>query len=157
MKRIFANIFFSVSLFGATAFQPAWAVTAPDPDLTPGQLCTSQDPNFMGYYYSEHIARCNRNVGTAEKLKVAAAYGNIPQAEWHNYEFDHLLPLCAGGSDDIKNLWPQPIDEAHLKDKIEDQVCLGMSAGTMTQAEAVQKIRDFFDQSPGSKGGGKTQ
>jgi phage pi2 protein 07 len=40
---------------------------------------------------------------------------------------DHLIPLGIGGADDESNLWPQPYDEAILKDKLEwhmrDLVC----------------------------------
>jgi hypothetical protein len=85
------------------------ANTQPDANKTPGVLCTPQDQNFQGYDYPEHIARCNRNVGIQEKQTIAQEYGSIPESEWPQYEFDHLIPLCAGGSDDIGNLWPQPI------------------------------------------------
>ena len=125
----------------------AKAVTQPDPQMTPGVLCSEQDPNFMGLYYKEKIPRCKRNVNTQEKVLIASRYGNIPQSDWPNYEFDHLIPLCAGGSDDVRNLWPQPrTDKDSLeKDKLEDQICIQMTAGTLTQAQAVQKIHDFFN------------
>ncbi len=139
LSKLFILFIFSIS-FG----QHAFAVTSPDPAKTPGVLCTKDDPNFKGYDYPEHIARCNRNVNTNDKLKIAAEYGNIPQSEWPQYEFDHMIPLCAGGSDDIKNLWPQPITEAHQKDVLENNICLAMQAGTLTQAQAVQKVRDWF-------------
>lgn len=116
----------------------------PDPKLTPGVLCTEKDQNFSVLRYAEKIPYCNRNVSEDEKLKIAKEYGNIPKAKWKLYEFDHLIPLCAGGSDDIGNLWPQPISEAKEKDKVEDFVCAQMKAGKMTQAQAVQKIRDWF-------------
>jgi len=136
------------SMFTAIAIllssQVTFAITQPNWTQTPGVLCSSHDPNFDTYDYPEHIARCTRNVGDQEKTQIAKAYGNIPKANWSKYEFDHLLPLCAGGSDDIHNLWPQPIDEAHLKDVIEDEVCSGMRAGTLTQAQAVQKVHDWF-------------
>ena len=123
----------------------AWSlVSQPNWNVTPGVLCSASDPNFSNYDYPEHIARCNRNVNTAEKDQIAGEYGNIPKADWPQYEFDHLIPLCAGGSDDIGNLWPQPIDDAHKKDVLEDQICIAMKAGTMTQAEAVQKVHDWF-------------
>jgi len=124
-------------IFVFASSQPNWK-------LTPGVLCTSEDPNFDKYDYPENIARCSRNVDTEEKDQVAAEYGNIPRSSWSEYEFDHLIPLCAGGSDDIKNLWPQPIDEAHDKDKLENEVCLGLRAGTLKQADAVKQIYDWF-------------
>ena len=139
MSKLLVLVF---CLFGATGF----AAAIPNSELTPGALCTPNDPNFEGYAYPERIARCIRNIGIDEKIKVAALYGNIPQQQWKNYEFDHLIPLCAGGSNDIQNLWPQPITEAHEKDHLEDAVCKAMSAGKMTQAQAVQKIWAFFKQ-----------
>jgi hypothetical protein len=40
---------------------------------------------------------------------------------------DHLIPLGIGGADTDNNLWPQPKEEAELKDKLEwrmrDMVC----------------------------------
>ena len=132
----------SVVLFFGS-FVSAASYTAPDPAITPGVLCTAADPNFSGLAYPEQIPKCNRNVNDAEKIEVANLYGGIPRTEWKNYEFDHLIPLCAGGSDDPKNLWPQPIGPAHEKDKIEVDVCIQLRAGTMTQVAAVQKIRDW--------------
>ncbi|MBC7538139.1 MAG: hypothetical protein H7281_04920 [Bacteriovorax sp.] len=137
-------IFMLVSISSLTLSLQAFAFVVPNSSNTPGVLCSPTDPNFRGYDYPEHIARCNRNVGNEEKLKIAAAYGNIPQGQWPQYEFDHMIPLCAGGSDDIGNLWPQPIAEAHQKDVLENDICLAMKAGTMTQAQAVQKVRNWF-------------
>ncbi len=109
--------------------------------------CSAGDPNFSNYDYPEKIARCDRNVSTTEKAQVAHDYG-VPKSEWSNYEFDHLIPLCAaGGSDDPKNiLAPAASRSARKKDKVESRVCRGMAAGTMTQAEAVQAIHDWFNQ-----------
>lgn len=140
------SLILSVLLLGSVTLpQTSFAFITPNASQTPGLLCTPSDPNFQNYDYPEHIARCVRNVGTDEKLKIAAAYGNIPQSEWPNYEFDHLIPLCAGGSDDIRNLWPQPISEAHKKDVLENDICLAMKAGTLTQAQAIQKVHDWFN------------
>jgi hypothetical protein len=134
--------FLGICLFSlsASAFQ------TPNEQLTPGVLCTASDPDFDNYDYAEHIARCTRNVSREEKLEVAASYGNIPQSQWPKYEFDHLIPLCAGGSDDIGNIWPQPLAEAHKKDVVEDRVCRGMRAGTITQAEAIAEIHAWFNE-----------
>jgi hypothetical protein len=43
-----------------------------------------------------------------------------------NFEADHLLPLCAGGANDLRNLWPQPRGVAmgaETKDRLEWEVC----------------------------------
>lgn len=112
----------------------------PDPELTPGLLCTSKDPDFDGYRYPSHVAHCKRNVSSAEKDKVAKQYGGILRSDYSKYEFDHLIPLSAGGGNDVRNLWPQPLSEAYEKDKVENEVYNGLKKGTMTQAQAVAKI-----------------
>lgn len=119
---------------------------APDPNRTPGVLCTKTDPDFERYDYPEKIARCARNVSRSDKQTVAENYGGIPESRWERYEFDHLIPLCAGGSDDLRNLWPQPIGQARRKDQVEVEVCVAMKAGRMTQKQAVQRILGWFKQ-----------
>lgn len=122
----------------------AQAFVAPDPTKTPGAVCQPSDPDFKGYDYPEHVVRCNRDILQNEKLQVAKNYGNIPQSSWAEYEFDHMIPLCAGGANSISNLWPQPIAEAHQKDVLENDICLAMKAGTLKQADAIRKVRDWF-------------
>jgi protein tyrosine phosphatase (PTP) superfamily phosphohydrolase (DUF442 family) len=120
-------------------------VAQPNWSLTPGNLCTPTDPNFKEYRYPEHIAYCNRNVTQQMKQQVAASY-NVPQSTWSNYEFDHLIPLCIGGDSSVDNLWPQPrgATESDGKDKLENELFNQMSAGTIKQKDAVQKIYDWF-------------
>ena len=141
MQKSISFIIFLTSFF-ISAY--SHAVSGPNWALTPGALCTSNDPDFQGFDYPEKIARCNRNISINEKQIVAKNYGGLAEKEWSKYEFDHLLPLCAGGSNSLQNLWPQPIAEAHLKDVLENEICLAMRAGTMSQATAVQKVRDWF-------------
>lgn len=122
------------------------ARVGPDLSFTPGHLCTPADPNFKEYRYPEHIAYCQRNVTQQMKQQVAAHYG-IPQADWGNYEFDHLLPLAIGGDSSVDNLWPQPRgnpDGSDGKDKLELDLYNQMKAGTVTQAEAVRQIYAWF-------------
>ncbi len=130
--------------FNFIAHLSASASILPDPALTPGVLCTSTDPDFKDFEYPAKVARCNRNISDTEKTEVAKNYGNIPRADWPKYEFDHYMPLCAGGSNSPQNLWPQPIAEAKQKDVVEVEVCTGLRAGTMTQDQALQKIHDWF-------------
>ncbi len=111
----------------------------PNPEWTPGLFCTASDPDFVGYRYEVHIPYCRRHVTESEKDDVARLYG-IPKADYSKYEFDHFIPLSAGGSDSPKNIWPQPLAEAKEKDKVEEAVYEGLRKGTMTQAEAEEKL-----------------
>ena len=126
------------------SFGPRAEATQPDLSRTPGFLCSPSDPDFSAYRYSAQIPYCGRNVSYSEKLMVAQAYG-IPESEWVNYEFDHLIPLNAGGSNDIRNIWPQPIAEARLKDQVEQQTYDGLRNRSLTQAQAVQMIWDWIN------------
>lgn len=130
------NIFSLAAAFGAVA---------PDWRITPGVVCTKSDPDFNDYDYPEQIARCKRHVTVEMKLVVAENYGDIPRSQWNRYEFDHLYPLCAGGSNDIGNLWPQPLAQAKKKDVLEHEICLGLREGTLTQAEALRRVRVWFE------------
>jgi len=123
------------------------STSQPDPRVTPGAICTVNDPDFDSLEYPEQIARCKRNFSESKKTTVARVY-NIPKSKWSDYEFDHLIPLCAGGSNDVRNVWPEPIDHAHKKDVIEDEVCRGMRAGTMGQKEAIATVFTWIQNNP---------
>jgi hypothetical protein len=74
----------------------------PDPKLTPGDVfeVTAADICIPGY--SKKV----RNVPAALKRQAYALYG-ISTWKTGDYEVDHLIPLSLGGSNSIKNLWPQ--------------------------------------------------
>ncbi|MDE3096656.1 MAG: HNH endonuclease [Chloroflexota bacterium] len=100
----------------------------PNPTLTPGDVIAGVTPAQVctpGY------ARSVRFVPASEKIRVYAEYGVSAHA-YGAYEVDHLVPLELGGSNDIKNLWPQPavpVPGFHEKDDLElrlhDLVCRG--------------------------------
>jgi hypothetical protein len=136
MKKIIFLFTFTMSMSIAFAIQP-------NAKVTPGELCTESNPDFVGYRYKAHLAYCKRNVSQDEKIKIAQIY-HIPKNEWHKYEFDHLIPLNAGGDSNITNIWPQPHLEALEKDKVELEVFNGLSNGTLTQEEAVQIIMNWI-------------
>ena len=137
---------FMVLVYAAFLFSAphCFAIGGPKKDFTPGYLCTKHDKDFKGFDYPSKIARCTRNVTKTLKRKVAEIY-DVDESDWPQYEFDHLIPLCAGGSNDYRNLWPQMLDEAHEKDKLENKICNGLKEGTMTQDEAVDAVWEWFD------------
>lgn len=117
----------------------------PDPKLTPGatlnvpirQLC---EP---GYVTKEKV----RSVSESEKRAVFSEYHitNKPGV----YEIDHLISLELGGSNDIKNLWPQSYKtqpwNAHTKDKLEDWMAASVrhNLNNYGDARAEQLLKQY--------------
>jgi hypothetical protein len=74
----------------------------PDSKLTPGDTLevTTQDICIPGY--TQKI----RNVPIAVKKKVYEEYGIATHGP-REFEVDHLIPLELGGSNSLRNLWPE--------------------------------------------------
>lgn len=118
--------------------------TEPDPVLTPGAVRTVNRDEIVGVNTATV-----RNVTGAEKLAVYRRYGMtgphsvIPGTDHlPPHECDHRVPLCAGGSNDVSNLWIQAGSgpwNFHDKDRLEDATCQKLKKGLVTveQAQAV--------------------
>ena len=103
--RVFAFLLFLAQ--AVLAGQPTPIL--PDPKLTPGDTfdVSAQDVCVPGY------AKKVRAVPAWLKRQAYAEYG-ITEYKTGDYEVDHLIPLSLGGSNSIRNLWPQSIG---FKDK----------------------------------------
>ncbi len=110
----------------------------PDARCTPGgtfrvgrsQVCRS------GY------SRSVRNVSPAEKAAVYARYG-IRHHGPFSYEVDHLIPLELGGSNALRNLWPEPYGGragARVKDRLENALHRAVCAGRLGLRGAQHEI-----------------
>lgn len=117
----------------------------PDPAMTPGDVIegiTKDDVCTPGY--SKKV----RNVPKRVKDQVYRQYGR-QKAEGICCEVDHLVSLELGGSNDVKNLWPElyePRPGAYEKDKVEDHLHHEVCKGTITLAEAQKEIaRDWYE------------
>jgi hypothetical protein len=74
-------------------------------------------------------------------------YGYPVGTNPRDFEEDHREPLELGGAPrDLSNLWPQPLDEAHAKDRLETAVKRDVCAGhiTLEQGQAIF-FGDFWD------------
>jgi hypothetical protein len=77
--------------------------------------------------------------------EVMLRYG-LPPGPHPDYEIDHLIPLCLGGSDEFSNLWPQPrrtIEpewNAEAKDRLERLICQMVCDGQLDIATAQEEI-----------------
>lgn len=107
---------------------------AVDTDLTTAHLC---DKAF-------HTATA-RHVTQSEKVKSCRAYGQLTGCPGKGYELDHLISIELGGSNDITNLWPQPVDAPgvvgyHTKDVVENRAHAAVCKGTLTLKQAQDGI-----------------
>lgn len=101
----------------------------PDPACTPGDAIpnvAAKDICVSGYTATV------RNVPNSIKAQVFKEYGMDNKNAPCPCEIDHFISLELGGSNDIKNLWPEPYanpEGARVKDQVENylrrQVCLG--------------------------------
>jgi hypothetical protein len=83
-----------------------------------------------------------RNVPPSESTRVCARYRlrRVPYA----HEVDHLISLELGGSNSIKNLWPEPYAGtwgARTKDKLENKLHALVCAGKLTLIAAQRAIK----------------
>jgi hypothetical protein len=77
------------------------------------------------------------------RREVYREYGIAERPRVGEYEVDHLVPLEAGGSNDIANLWPEaaePRPGFHEKDKVENYLHDAVCAGAITLPEAQRAI-----------------
>jgi len=91
----------------------------PDANLTPGavatvtvsQVCVADEP-------------VERRPPPSVQQAVFHEYG-MDGAPEQEYEVDHLITPALGGTDDIRNLWPESYSSdwnAHVKDELEDHL-----------------------------------
>lgn len=122
-----------------TAQRDSIAPILPDTLKTPGAVLpvTREDICMPGY------AKKIRNVPAAVKRRVYASYG-ITHREPGEYEVDHLISLELGGSNSIRNLWPQSFRtrpwNARVKDALENELHLEVCAGTLDLQTAQRDI-----------------
>lgn len=112
---------------------------APNPELTPGQLCERHNPHFKEFRYKERIPYCRRAVSPQTKSRIYELYG-ISAAKRVNYTIDHLIPLSAGGDNSPENLWPEHMDVKRLRYNLEVRVYNQLRRGEITQDQALQII-----------------
>lgn len=113
--------------------------TLPNAQLTPGDVLTTDVQTICVPGYTQTV----RNVPQAVKEQVYREYG-IASHQPGEYEVDHLISLELGGSNSIRNLWPEsylarPLN-AHVKDALEDRLHDLVCAGTLPIQTAQKAI-----------------
>jgi hypothetical protein len=170
MKRLLSAFAVAFLLISVPAF--AQDHQLPDKNKTPGAILTMvpddkaascltdlmgdaveiDDPITQEMICTPGYSKCIRNVSAATKRAVYKAYGD-PDGNHHGYcdvdqgcEVDHLISIEIGGSNDRKNLWPQPYSglafNAHVKDRLENWYHANICSGDVSLATAQKEISD---------------
>lgn len=138
-RAVFVLVAFLISSLGFAKGFPI----SPDVRLTPGSLCGKADT----HRYPEGIAYCERDVNTNLKKVVIKTYDSqlgysVGEMNRQDFKIDHFIPLCAGGSNEKRNLWPQHKSVYQVTDPLEPLLCEKMAQGLLRQAEAIKLIRE---------------
>lgn len=136
----------TILLFGVAAILSAQtahyrhdgAALLPDSRVTPGTATNATAAELCNPKF--HTASV-RHVTEAEKRLACREYGVSP-CDRH-VEIDHLISLELGGSNDIRNLWPepyQPAPGARTKDVLENRLHRMVCGGQMSLKDAQRVI-----------------
>jgi len=125
------------------AYRPAMQVTIPNAVLTPGVAAAYSRDEVC----NDNLPK-NKTVSVSVRRRVLGAYG-IRSLDPEAYEVDYLITPALGGSDDIRNLWPQPYSStawnARVKDALEDRLHQLVCSGDLDLATAQRDIsRDWI-------------
>ncbi len=97
----------------------------PSDASTPGAIGSTDVDDVCGRGPDGRTYSQRHRQTTAEMKRDAyETYG--VQRNGRDFEVDHRVPLCIGGADDQRNLWPQEGFERpnyHDKDRLEERVC----------------------------------
>lgn len=123
---------------GAFGDNGAGRAVLPDPALTPGATLPVTTDDICVPGYSKKV----RNVPKSVKEDVYDEYHVKPKPGEH-FEVDHLISLELGGSNSVRNLWPEPYegsDNAHIKDRLENRLHRDVCTNVMPLAQAQRAI-----------------
>jgi hypothetical protein len=111
----------------------------PDHELTPGVARAISTSDVCHISYSDDA----RLVSASTQEKVLQEYG-IDDAQARNYELDYLISPQLGGTDDIRNLWPEPQSatewNSRTKDALEERLHQLVCDGSIDLVTAQQDL-----------------
>lgn len=118
---------------------PADRGLVPDPGLTPGATRPVAVNEICSMDHEDVI----RGVPMSLREEVFKEYG-IVNAHANDYEIDYLIAPGLGGTEDIRNLWPESytssIWNAHVKDDLEEHLHQLVCSGRLNLSTAQHDI-----------------
>lgn len=125
------------------AITPGKADTVDIDDLTAEWECPSGDKVSCTYSQSHRSVSKKIHDKVYDNYEVPEKKRNIKSGE-----VDHFDPLCNGGSNDIQNLWYQPVKNKwngknfgyKEKDRLESWICVEVKAGRVKPKDAFDRL-----------------
>jgi len=117
----------------------------PDPKCTPGvrSLAVYQKNINSTICVPGYAASVRPPVSYTAPIKILLMHAyNVTNQSRGSFELDHLIPLELGGSPkNVKNLWPEPIKSAFVKDRsVEDKLHTAVCNHTVSLFLAQREI-----------------
>jgi hypothetical protein len=113
--------------------------TAPNRSLTPGATRPVTITEICSVPHEEVV----EDVAVPLRQMVLHEYG-ISNARPEDYEIDYLIAPRLGGTEDIRNLWPEPyrtrVWNAHVKDALEERLHEMVCSGKLDLSTAQHDI-----------------
>lgn len=136
----FMTVVFVIATFSSAWSMPFFPIpVTPNTEITPGDFCSEQDPDFREHRYPERMAYCGRNVSKGDKTAIYKRYKVDIKCK-HRYTIDHMVPLALGGNNSHDNLWPEHVLVKQTRQQLEQELYEEVSAGAMTSEEAVEVL-----------------
>jgi hypothetical protein len=115
------------------------SATVPDPRLTPGATRQVSIGDVCSMAHEQVVS----DVPSSLRQEVFKEYGIVnPRPE--DYEIDYLIAPGLGGTEDIRNLWPEPSTSsqwnAHVKDALEERLHQLVCGGSLDLPTAQRAI-----------------
>ncbi|MGB6875333.1 MAG: hypothetical protein WBD87_04805 [Candidatus Acidiferrales bacterium] len=124
---------------GGFAQSTVHTAALPNPILTPGSTHAVSLASICSSEHDEVVSK----VPDAVRQQVFREYG-IAGAPPGGYEIDYLVTPGLGGSDNIRNLWPEPHNQtiwnSYVKDQLEDHLHYLVCSGQVSLATAQHDI-----------------
>ncbi len=142
----YAGMALAIGILAASiAYRPAHSYNSglirlePDHALTPGDARTISTSDVCRVSHSDDA----RLLSASTQQKVLQEYG-IDRAQSQEYELDYLISPQLGGTDDIRNLWPEPESSTawnvQAKDALEMRLRQLVCDGTINLATAQRDL-----------------
>ncbi len=114
------------------AGNPSCAPGEAEPDIL---AMTEPEQHATLCGHSTQAGRCHLDAAKRKKLFLAYSLKWPPQGDYKDAEIDHHIEESLGGSQSIRNLWPQralPTPARYEKDRLESWLHLQFCKGTIS-------------------------